>query len=215
MTRQGYRTGRLAEDFWTAIGAPNKPQSNKKQLRVIPFLVKSPELNDFLADSDPSSAKPIAIVHIAELLAGIPWTPLRAKQHVVNEVSLALHKIFIFNNNQTSPFQKWSQGRWHAHWTTSPNGDYTCTLYVTIVVPEHKVKIRKGRTMSWKKIPLTCKELLTSQPAEEVQDITHSWQQWQELIGLAVAPYITSHLNSPAATLNPFPVLSEEETDSS
>lgn len=37
ITRQGYRTGRLAEDFWTALDIPNIPPSPRKTLQVIPF----------------------------------------------------------------------------------------------------------------------------------------------------------------------------------
>ena len=41
LTRQGYRSGRLAEDFWTSLGMPNTPTTNPKMLRVIPFLTKN------------------------------------------------------------------------------------------------------------------------------------------------------------------------------
>ena len=41
LTRHWYRSGRMAEDFWTAIGMPNTPTANPKMLRVIPFLTKN------------------------------------------------------------------------------------------------------------------------------------------------------------------------------
>ena len=44
LTRQGYRTGRLAEDFWSSISMPNTPTANSKMLRVIPFLTKNRHL---------------------------------------------------------------------------------------------------------------------------------------------------------------------------
>ena len=50
ITRQGYRSGRLAEDFWTAIGMPNTPASPMKTLKVIAVVTKSiPPFNFVLA----------------------------------------------------------------------------------------------------------------------------------------------------------------------
>ena len=40
ITRQGYRSSRLADDFWVALGIPNTPASTRKTLQVIPFLTK-------------------------------------------------------------------------------------------------------------------------------------------------------------------------------
>jgi hypothetical protein len=146
LTRQGYRTGRLAEDFWTAIGMPNTPTTNHKLLRVIPFLTKNRHLDqaEYLIDRRGPSFGAIAYVHIAELLAGIPWTQSRARQHVVNEVSQALYKLLIFNNNLSNPFQRWTQGRWFAQWGQGVEGEHICTLFVSIDAPEHKIKPRKG-----------------------------------------------------------------------
>lgn len=38
LTRQGYRSGRLAEDFWSALEMPDIPQTSRKKLRVIPYV---------------------------------------------------------------------------------------------------------------------------------------------------------------------------------
>ena len=43
LTRQGYRTGRLAEDFSTTLDMPNIPNATHKKLKVIPLLLKNPE----------------------------------------------------------------------------------------------------------------------------------------------------------------------------
>lgn len=82
--------------------------------------------------TSPPSA--ITQVHIAELLAGIPWTPSRARLHVVNEISQALHKVLKFNNSTSNPFQSWQQGLWFAHWTEEVEGEHICTLFVCITV---------------------------------------------------------------------------------
>lgn len=147
ITRQGYRTGRLAEDFWTALGIPNMPSSARKTLQVIPFLTKNPltEHAEYLADHKSSPPGAIAQVHIAELLAGIPWTSSRARTHVVNEISQALHKNLIFNNKLSNPFQKWQQGNWFASWVEDGEGENTCTIFVCITVTDQKVKPRKGQ----------------------------------------------------------------------
>ena len=88
----------------------------------------------------------VAHVHIAEVLAGVPWTTDRAKQHVVNEVSQTLHKLLIFNNNLSNPFQTWTQGRWFAQWRQGTDGEHICTLFVSIDVPEQKVKTKERQS---------------------------------------------------------------------
>lgn len=126
ITRQGYRLGRLVEDFWIALGIPNPPSSTRKTLQVIPFLAKDPltEQAEYLVDPKTSPPSAVTHVHIAELLAGIPWTSSRARQHVVNEISQALHKVLIFNNNTSNLFQKWQQGTWFASWVEEAEGDH-------------------------------------------------------------------------------------------
>ena len=141
LTRQGYRSRRLAEDFWTAIEVPNTPQSARKKLRVIPLLTKNQDQEEYLTTNNARATQITAPIQIAEILAGLPWTKNRARQHIVNEVTQTLHKFLIFNNPNTTPFHKWSQGRWYAQWTTETEGEHTCTLYVSVAVPEAKVKI--------------------------------------------------------------------------
>lgn len=72
ITRQGYRTGRLVEDFWLALKTPNTPTSSRKTLQVIPFLIKDREPAEYLVNIKTQPFQPIARVLIAELLAGVP-----------------------------------------------------------------------------------------------------------------------------------------------
>ena len=173
ITRQGYRTGRLAEDFWSSLGMPNIPTTNSKKLRVIPFLTKNRHIDqaEYLVDSQGPSFGAIANVHIAEVLAGIPWTQTRARQHVVDEVSHMLYKLLIFNNNISNPFQRWSQGQWYAQWGQGTKGESICTLYVSIDVPEQKVKPRKGNNMSWRKEPVEVSLIRASPNTEDMQPV--------------------------------------------
>jgi hypothetical protein len=184
ITRQGYRSGRLAEDFWDVLEILDTPKTPRKKLRVFPLITKNQTQQEYLVDTSKQLHKPITTVYIAEVLAGIPWSKPRAKQHVVNEVTQSLHKIMIFNNQHTTPFQKWSQGRWHSHWTTSEEGEHMCTLYVVIPTPESKVKIRKGKTIEWTPLPGGIKEILTQiSQGEEVSAVGEAAPLWQELTG--------------------------------
>jgi hypothetical protein len=67
ITRQGYRSGRLAEDFWTALGIPALPTSTRKTLRVIPFLTKDTPQRpaEYLADMKSQPPGAITQVYIA------------------------------------------------------------------------------------------------------------------------------------------------------
>ena len=185
ITRQGYRTGRLAEDFWTNLGMPNTPPATAKKLRVIPFLTKNRLTNqaEYLVDNLGPAFGVIAHVHIAEVLAGIPWTQTRARQHVVDEVAQALHKLLIFNNNMSNPFQRWNQGQWYAQWGQGTEGESICTLYVSIDVPEQKVKPRKGHTMSWRREPRDVSILRTSQGTEDIQPVASDNTVWPRMAG--------------------------------
>lgn len=215
ITRQGYRSGRLAEDFWTSLGMPNTPTSTRKKLRVIPFITKNEDIGEYLVDKSSLPFTSITEVTVAEQLAGIPWTALRAKQHVVNEVTQALHKVLVFNNNLTSPFQKWAQGRWVANWTVNPLGEHTCTLYVCIAVPETKVKIRKGKDFGWKSVPGVIREFLTNTNTEHIQEANLQGRHWQEMAGLKELTHYSPTQPSEVTSPNRFAVLSEEDILSS
>lgn len=207
LTRQGYRSGQLADDFWTALGVPNIPQAHRKRLKVIPFLINHKE--EYLVDTKAKPSCMITVVQIAELLAGIPWTTNRARQHVVNEVAQALHRILIFNNTTTSPFQKWTQGSWYAQWSHM-EGEHTCTLYVHIIVPEYKIKIRKGRELYWRNIPSSL--LPIPSPQEEIQDgqeMDMYWHAMMQTQGQASQPPPT------VTTPNPYEALNQEEANAS
>jgi hypothetical protein len=152
---------------------PNTPSAPAKKLRVIPFLTKNRHMEqaEYLVDNRGPSFGVVAYVHIAEVLAGIPWTQVRARQHVVDEVSQTLHKLLIFNNNISNPFQSWNQGQWYAQWAQGTEGESICTLYVSIDVPEQKVKPRKGNTLSWRKEPVEISLLHTSKITEDIQAV--------------------------------------------
>ena len=184
ITRQGYRTGRLAEDFWVALKTPNTPSSSRKTLQVIPLLIKDrqQEPAEYLVSSKSHSLQPIARVHIAELLAGVPWTETSAKSHVVSEVAHALHKIFVFTNKVVSPLQKWSQGSWYATWDEETVDEYVCTLYVTILAQEAKLKPRKGHTVSWKRAPAELWSRLQEHSTETIADGSITRTLWQTMV---------------------------------
>ena len=98
ITRQGYRSDRLADDFWEVLNIPGTPRTQKRKLRVLPFLTKNFSHTEYLVDNSKNPHSTITIVHIAEVLAGIPRSLLRARQHIVKETAQALHKVLIFNN---------------------------------------------------------------------------------------------------------------------
>lgn len=160
ITRQGYRSGKLAEDFWVALATPHTPTSMRKTLRVIPIITKAhkDEPLEYLVNTKTAASKAITHVHIGELLAGVPWTESRVRQHVVNEVAHALYKVLVFTNPAANPLQRWKQGRWFADWTCELDGDHTCTLYVSVTAHESKIKPRKGHTFGWHKIPQEIRE---------------------------------------------------------
>jgi hypothetical protein len=140
ITRQGYRTGRLAEDFWVALEIPNTPAAPRKTLRVIPILTRDKNQGDaeYLINKKNHPHNALVQVHIAELLAGLPWTEQRARNHVVNELAQVFHKILVFTNPAANPLQRWKQGRWLALWTEEAEGAHVCTLYMTTKIPDQE-----------------------------------------------------------------------------
>ena len=214
ITRQGYRTGRLAEDFWSAIGMPQTPPSFRKKLKVVPLLTRNEEQTEYLVNKSPTLPLSITEAHVAEVLAGIPWSTIRAQKHVVSETAQALNKVLIFNNTLTSPFQTWSQGKWFANWDISREGEHTCTMYVCIAVPEVKLKIRKGRDFGWRRIPDNIREVLANSPPEQIHVATPHNVQWQAMAGSKITTSPTMPQQLPTSP-NHFAVLSEEESLSS
>lgn len=213
LTRQGYRSGRLADDFWTTLSMPNTPHSKPKRLQVIPFLIKDrqSEHAEYLVDKSRHPNNTIAQIQIAELLAGIPWTQTRARQHVVDEVSQSLHKFLIFNNNLSSPFKSWSQGRWFAQWSLQQEGENICTLFVCVAVQENKIKPRKGRTFGWRRVPTITRELLTAHNTEDIHD-TSAQGLWHQMTGDTPESHTAPQTSN--VTPNRFSVLAEEEVNS-
>jgi hypothetical protein len=210
LTRQGYRSGRLADDFWEVLKIPGTPNTQKRKLRVIPFISKNQNHSEYLVDNCKQVFTPITTVYIAEQLAGVPWTVLRARQHIVDELAHALHKILIFSNQNNTPIYKWEQSTWFAQWTLSAEGDNICTLYANIVVPESKIKIRKGRMLGWRKIPTAIQEVLTNPYTNQVQDVADMSSHWQDMLGQRGSTLNPSH----TPTANLFAVLNDEDTSS-
>lgn len=75
-----------------------------------------------LSGSKIQNTQPIAQVNIAELLAWILWTENKVRQHIVNEVSQALHIILVFTNRAANPLQRWKHGTWMSSWEGEPEG---------------------------------------------------------------------------------------------
>lgn len=209
ITRQGYRSGRLADDLWDVLSIPNTPTTPRRKLRVIPFISKNHTYTEYLVDNCNQPSTPIVIAHIAELLAGIPWTAQRARQHIVNELSQSLHKILIFNNHNTTPIHKWEQGRWFSHWANNADGEYTCTLYAMIEVPKHKIKVRKGREIGWRKITAELQEKLRNTHTDQIQEVEEHDYLWQDMLGLP--PTTPSTSNTSPDNTNPAANFSEVE----
>lgn len=125
-------------------------------------------------------------------------------------------KVLVFNNQDNFPFQKWSQGKWHAHWTVTLEGDHLCSLYVTIATPENKIKIRKGKDIIWRPLLGTITELLTNVPSEEIQVVGEKAIHWHEMIGQREALlHTTTPPDYTAALKNPFSALFDEEENTS
>ena len=129
-------------------------------------------------------------------MAGVPWTINRVRQHVISEVSQALHKILIFNNQSNTPIYKWEQGKWFSHWSLE-EGVNTCTIYAYIAIPENKLKIRKGREIGWKKLPTGMKEIIEGHTAESIKEV-ETTPGWQEVLGINTVS--TPPLAPPTAT---------------
>lgn len=65
LTRQGYRSGRLAEDFWTALGIPETPTSARKRLKVIPFITKNEDQQEYLVNKNKTLPMSITEFNVA------------------------------------------------------------------------------------------------------------------------------------------------------
>lgn len=209
ITRQGYRTGRLAEDFWGALGIPNTPLSSRKTLQVIPLLTKdqNTENAEYLVDKRVLPHRTIVQAQVAEQLAGIPWTTKRARQHVVDETSQALHKVLIFNNNLSNPFQNWDQGRWFGSWSEE-QGEYTCTLFANVTVLEPKVKPHKGQNFKWQQVPESIREQVARHTTDGISSIEKEHIHWIRMAGAHIPGNIVIPSNHTAAS-------NTEETPSS
>lgn len=123
----------------------------------------------------------------------------------------ALHKILIFNNQQTSPFQTWLQGNWFSQWTLSTTGEQICTLFVSVEVLESKLKLRKGKKLGWLEIPAEIQTILNLPHTEEIQEAGEQGLSLMEMTGHKDEASAAIKLFT-TATHNPFSILSEETT---
>ena len=212
ITRQGYKTRRLADDFWSTLNPPNARKSARKTLQVIPFLLTNHnrESAEYLVDNKNAPHQPIAHVHIAELLAGLPWTESRTRQHVVNEVAQALNKVLIFTSKVPNPLQKWKHGCWFACWEGDSEGDHICTLYVIVQVQETKLKPRKGQNFGWRRVPNKIWERIHLHSSDIIEDSEAERTQWQQMIGSPHRHSIKPTISA-GSSPNRFSVLSEED----
>lgn len=213
ITRQGYRSGRLAEDFWLALKMPNTPIAAQKILQVVPLLIKNDNTEgsaEYLVDKKPPPGNVLVRVQIAELLAGIPWTESRVKQHVVNEVAQTLHKLLVFTTKITNPLQKWGHGKWVAIWDEDHNGTQTCTLYVSVPVQEAKIKPRKHLNLGWKRVPEEIWCRFNSHNSEDIVDITENRMAWHQLLYTSTTQSSVPHPPISVTTPNRFSALGEE-----
>jgi hypothetical protein len=183
---------------------PNTPKATHKKLKVIPLLLKNPEQTEYLIDKAQAPQQTIATIQIAKILASVPWSPHKVKQHIVNQISHALHKVLIFNTSATNPFQAWNQGQWHADWQQGEDDEHTCTMVACIPVPDYKIKIRKGKNLVWRQTGPAIQALLTRAPIEGINTMSNNQQLWQEISGTL-----------PETSTNQRAVLSEEEASSS
>lgn len=101
----------------------------------------------------------------------------------MNEISHALHKVLIFNNNLSNPFQKWSQGRWFASWMEDSDGEHTCTIFASIAVLETKVKPRKGQNFKWHQVPTGIRGQTIAHASDSIAAVDTEVQQWFQMVG--------------------------------
>jgi hypothetical protein len=136
---------------------------------------------EYLVDLKANPPQPIVQVHIAELLAGIPWTEARVKQHIVNEVAQALYKAFVFTSPSANPLQRWKQGTWLASWSGEPEGDQTCTLYASIKTQEYKLKPRRGRSYGWNRLPDGFRDKIQAHMTDNIATIEGEPLHWDKM----------------------------------
>lgn len=157
----------------------------------------------------------ITQVHIAELLAGIPWTETRTKQHVVSEVAQALFKILVYTHKSASPIQKWKNCTWFSSWEGETEGEQVCTLYAYAPIQESKVKPRKGQQFGWRKIPEKMWDRINLHNSETIVDVTSDRPQWQKMVGSYPSNTLRKATQTVSSLHNRFSALSEEETSTS
>ena len=196
---------------------PNTPSSTRKTLQVIPVLTKDQlvEQAEYLVDKKTPPHSPVVHVWVAEQLAGLPWTPTRARKHVVNEISQALHKVLIFNNNLSNPFQTWDQGRWFGGWTEDSEGEHTCTLFVSVATLESKVKLQKRQHLKWQPVPVAMHKLIMAHTADCIASTEEHHRQWFQMIGKHFPTVInhdhTAASNTGASSSSAAPSITDNE----
>ena len=166
---------------------------------------------EYLVNSKPAAPKYIAQVHIAELLAGVPWTEARVRQHIVNEVAQTLYKVLVFPNPAANPLQKWKQGKWFASWEGEAEGEHVCTLYVSALAQDHKIKPRRGNTCSWVRLPEEIKVCIQLHSFEDIEETAETCEHWHKLTHTSALISTKSTPEVAAAQHNRFSALRDEE----
>lgn len=117
----------------------------------------------------------------------------------------------MFTNLASNPLQKWKQGKWFACWEGEPEGDFTCTLSVSVAVQENKIKPRKGQAYGWHKLLEEIKDQIQLHSVDTIEAITLYSTHWHRLL---FAEATTSTAVSEATSTHPnrFAVLSKENT---
>lgn len=189
--------------------------THRKTLRAIPLLTVERKDNamEYLVDLKTNQPQPLAKVHIAEQLAGIPWTATRVRQHIVNEVAQALYKVFVFTNPSLNPLQRWKHGKWFARWEGDKEGDQTCTLYVCLKVQEQKLKPKKGHNVGWQKLPDDVRDRIQSHIEDTIETFADEDLFWSKPAKKTQHPPSASTQLTTTVHPNRFSILSEADTN--
>ena len=166
---------------------------------------------DLLVNTKQAASRSIALVHVADKLAGTPWTETRARHHIVNEVAQALYKVLVFTNPLTNPLHKWNQGKWLANWEGETEGVYTCTLYVIVLLQETKIKPKKEHAHSWSRLPGKISNRVQLHTSNDIVAIEEDRSSWHKSTHNQELPKHHPVPEGATAHQNRYSVLCEEE----
>lgn len=99
---------------------------------------------------------------------------------------------------------------WYAKWEQELEGDYTCTLYVNVLVQEHRIKPKKGHTFNWSSLPGEISHNMQPHSYEAAEVIREDSIQWNRLIHNIEPSLVPPTPEETTTHHNRFTVLSEE-----